>query len=50
MIDTYKTPNVIVSDNGSQFTSAHTQTVALKMGITWRTAAAFNPQGNGGAG
>ena len=47
IIDTYTTPRVILSDNGSQFTSAHTQTFARKMGITWKTVAAFNPQGNG---
>ena len=45
----YTTPLMMVSDNGTPFTSTHTQQYAKRRGITWKLTAAYNPQGNGRA-
>ena len=47
VIEACEVPKIILSDNGAQFVALHTRQFAHAYHITWKTTAAYNPQGNG---
>ena len=49
IVKPYQAPRMMLSDNGSQFTSQYLSFYAKSRDIDWRTSAGYNPQGNGRA-